>query len=131
MAFLGSINTAAVNPNLVLSSEAMGMSSKTTAHSTTTCPFVWNTCTNGYGHQPIALLSMSTTVIGGIGSASSPNFATIVGTCAICGVGMGGMMSVGAFVVNDMLFLHELGGKTGIYSIFGTNGAHIAALIGG
>jgi len=74
---------------------------------------------------------MLTTVIGGIGSACSPNFAKIVGTCAICGVRMGGMMSAGAFVVNDVLFLHELGEKTGIYSIFGTNGAHIAALIGG
>lgn len=74
---------------------------------------------------------MLMTVIGGIGSACSPSFATIVGTCAIYGVGIGGMMSVGAVVVNDMFSLHELGEKTGIYSIFVTNGAHIAALIGG
>ncbi|KAF7945046.1 hypothetical protein EAE96_009829 [Botrytis aclada] len=94
-------------------------------------PFIWNPCTNVYGRRPIALLSMLTTVIGGIGSACSPTFATLVGTRAICGVGMGGMMSVGTAVVNDMFFLHERGEKTGVYSIFVTNGAHIAALIGG
>ncbi|KAF7852898.1 uncharacterized protein EAF02_012128 [Botrytis sinoallii] len=38
-------------------------------------------------------------------------------------------MSVGTAIVNDMFFLHEQREKTGIYSIFVTNGAHIAALI--
>ncbi|TGO25401.1 hypothetical protein BPAE_0081g00350 [Botrytis paeoniae] len=131
-------NAAAINPSLVLLSKAMGLSSKTAAYSTTTCiiigglsPFIWNPCTNVYGRRPIALLSMLTTVIGGIGSACSPNFATLVGTRAICGVGMCGMMSVGTAVANDMFFLHERGEKTGIYSIFVINGAYIAALIGG
>ncbi|KAF7852897.1 uncharacterized protein EAF02_012127 [Botrytis sinoallii] len=72
------------NPSLVLFSKAMGVSSKTAAYNTTTyiiigwplCkqPFIWNPCTNVYGRRPIALL---TTVIGGIGSACSPNFATL------------------------------------------------------
>jgi len=37
-------------------------------------------------------------------------------------------MSVGTACVNDMFFLHERGAKTGVYSIFVTNGAHVAAL---
>lgn len=41
------------------------------------------------------------------------------------------MMSVGTAVANEMVFLHERGEKTSMYSIFVTNGAHIAALIGG
>jgi MFS family permease len=41
------------------------------------------------------------------------------------------MMSVGTAVVNDMFFLHERGEKTGVYTVFVTNGAHVAALIGG
>ncbi|TGO82316.1 hypothetical protein BPOR_0863g00010 [Botrytis porri] len=134
MAFLGPFNAAAINPSLVLLSKAMDVSSKTAAYSTTTCIIIGglsNPCTNVYGRRPIALLSMLTTVIGGIDSACSPNFATLVGTRAICGVEMGGMMSVGTAVVNDMFFLHERGEKTGIYSIFVTNGAHIAAIIGG
>lgn len=38
------------------------------------------------------------------------------------------MMSVGTACVNDMFFLHERGEMTGVYSIFVTNGAHVAAL---
>lgn len=37
-------------------------------------------------------------------------------------------MSVGTAVVNDMFFLHERGEKTGVYTIFVTNGAHFAVL---
>lgn len=37
-------------------------------------------------------------------------------------------MSVGTACVSDMFFLHERGEKTGVYTIFVTNGAHIAAI---
>ena len=37
-------------------------------------------------------------------------------------------MSVGTACVNDMYFLHERGKATGVYTIFVTNGAHVAAL---
>lgn len=94
-------------------------------------PFIWNPLTNVYGRRPIALLTTLMTIAGGVGSACSPNFATLVGTRFLCGAGFGGMMSVGTAIVNDMFFFHERGEKTGIYSIFVTNGAHIAALIGG
>jgi MFS family permease len=69
-------------------------------------------------------------ILGGVGSAVSPqsNFSALLGTRALCGFGFGGMMSVGTASVNDMFFLHERGAKTGVYSIFVTNGAHVAAL---
>ncbi|THV52413.1 hypothetical protein BGAL_0080g00010 [Botrytis galanthina] len=137
-AFLSPFNATVINPSLVLLSKAMGVGSKTATYSTTTCiiirglsHFICNPCINVYGRRPIALLATLTTVIGGIGSACSPNFATLVGTRAICGVGMGSMMSVGTAVANEMVFLHERGEKTSMYSIFVTNGGHIAALIGG
>ena len=37
-------------------------------------------------------------------------------------------MSVGTACVNDLFFLHERGKATGVYTIFVTNGAHVAAL---
>ncbi|TGO78540.1 hypothetical protein BELL_0063g00230 [Botrytis elliptica] len=62
----------------------MGVSSKTAVYSTTTCiiigglsPFIWNPCTDVCGRRPFTLLAMLTTFIGGIGSACSPNFATL------------------------------------------------------
>jgi hypothetical protein len=38
------------------------------------------------------------------------------------------MMSIGTAVVNDLFFMHERGEKTGVYTIFVTNGAHVAVL---
>jgi len=74
------------------------------------------------------LLAIVITIIGDIGSALSPNFATLVGTRAICGFGFSGMMSVGTAVVSDLFFLHERGEKTGVYTVFVTNGAHFAVI---
>jgi MFS family permease len=120
MAFLGPYNAALINPSLVLLSKAMSVNTKVASYSTTTAiltgglsPFFWTPLTNTYGRRPITLLAI---------------LITILGTRAVCGFGFGGMMSVGTAVVNDMFFLHERGEKTGVYSIFVTNGAHVAAL---
>ena len=137
MAFLGPYNAALINPSLVLLSKAFKVSSKTAAYSTTTgiilggvSPFIFAPLTNYYGRRPITLLAMIMAILGGVGSAVSPppNFSALLGTRALCGFGFGGMMSVGTACVNDMFFLHERGAKTGVYSIFVTNGAHVAAL---
>ncbi|KAK0126714.1 hypothetical protein ONS95_008296 [Cadophora gregata] len=138
MAFLGPYNAALINPSLVLLSKAMHVTTQKAAYSTTTAiitggvsPFLWTPLTNYFGRRPITLLAILLTILGGIGSGASPNFSALVGTRALCGFGFGGMMSVGTACVNDMFFLHERGEKTGVYSIFVTNGAHVAALIGG
>lgn len=135
MAFLGPYNAALVNPSLVLLAKSMGVDSKTAAYSTTTAiivggvsPFIWTPLTNYYGRRPITLLAIFMTIMGGIGSGLSPNFSALVGTRVLNGFGFGGMMSVGTTCVNDMFFLHERGEKTGVYSIFVTNGAHFAAI---
>ncbi|PVH78809.1 MFS general substrate transporter [Cadophora sp. DSE1049] len=138
MAFLGPYNAALINPSLVLLSEAMNVTTQKAAYSTTTgiiiggiSPFIWTPLTNYVGRRPITLLAILLTILGGIGSGASSNFSALLGTRALCGFGFGGMMSVGTACVNDMFFLHERGEKTGVYSIFVTNGAHVAALIGG
>jgi len=135
MAFLGPYNAALVNPSLVLLADSSHVDSKTAAYSTTTgiivggvSPFIWTPLTNYYGRRPITLLAICLTITGGIGSGLSPDFKALVGTRALCGFGFGGMMSVGTACVNDMFFLHERGEKTGVYSIFVTNGAHVAAI---
>lgn len=135
MAFLGPYNAALVNPSLVLLSQAMQVDSQTAAYSTTTgiimggiSPFLLTPLSNVYGRRPITLLAIFITIMGGIGSGLSPDFSALLGTRAMAGFGFGGMMSVGTACVNDMFFLHERGEKTGVYSIFITNGAHFAAL---
>lgn len=135
MAFLGPYNAALINPSLVLLADSEDVDSKTAAYSTTTgiilggiSPFLWTPLTNYYGRRPITLLAIFITIMGGIGSGLSPNFCALVGTRALCGFGFGGMMSVGTASINDMFFLHERGEKTGVYSLFVTNGAHVAAI---
>jgi len=135
MAFLGPYNAALINPSLVLLSEGIHVDSQTAAYSTTTAiilggvsPFLWTPLTNVYGRRPVTLFAMFITILGGISSAVSPDFASLTGTRAMCGFGFGGMMSVGTSCVNDMFFLHERGEKTGVYSVFVTNGAHVALL---
>jgi MFS family permease len=135
MAFLGPYNAALINPSLVLLSKAFDVDPKTAAYSTTTgiimggiSPFIWTPLTNAYGRRPITLLAILITILGGIGSGASTNFSALLGTRAMCGFGFGGMMSVGTSSVNDIFFLHERGEKTGVYSLFVTNGAHVAAL---
>ena len=93
--------------------------------------FIWTPLANIYGRRPITLIAILMTIIGSIGSAVSPSFGALVGMRAITGFGFGGMMSVGTAVVNDVFFLHERGEKTGVYVVFVTNGAHVAALAGG
>ncbi|KAK6614185.1 MFS multidrug transporter [Botrytis cinerea] len=124
MAFLGPYNAALVNPSLVLLSDALDVSPKVASYSTTTAiimggvsPFIYAPLANIYGRRPITLCAIVLTIIGGVTSASSNTLAQLVGTRALCGFGFGGMMSRGE--------------ATGVYSLFVTNGAHVAAIIGG
>lgn len=135
MAFLGPYNAALINPSLVLLSKSINVSSKTAAYTTTTgiiiggvSPFIWAPLTNYYGRRPVTLLAILLTILGGIGSGASSSFSELLGTRVLAGFGFGGMMSVGTACVNDMFCLHERGEMTGVYSIFVTNGAHVAAL---
>ena len=68
------------------------------------------------------------TIVGAIGSAVSPNFPALLGTRAINGIGISAMMAVGPAVISDIFFLHERGATTGVYTVFITNGAHVAVL---
>ncbi|KAJ7108767.1 major facilitator superfamily domain-containing protein [Mycena epipterygia] len=137
-AFLGPFNSSVVNPSLVLLADGLGVDS-TTASYTTTCaiiaggltPFIFTPLTNIYGRRPVTLFAILMTIAGGIGSGASTSYTAVSVTRALNGAGFGGMMSVGTSCVNDMFFLHERGEKTGIYVIFVTNGAHVAALFGG
>ncbi|OCL02087.1 MFS general substrate transporter [Glonium stellatum] len=138
MAFLGPFNAAVVNPSLVLLGEAFHKPVEIITYSTTTAiivgglsAFIWIPLTNVYGRRPITLLAEIFTILGHVGSARSTTFATLLGSRALNGIGFGGMMTVGTAFLNDMFFLHERGEKTGIYTIFVTNGAHMGVLAGG
>lgn len=103
-------------------------SSRDAAHKSFLKSFVWTPLTNVYGRRPVTIVSQVFAILGNVGSANSKTYSALLGTRALNGIGMAGMMSVGTACLNDMFFLHERGEKTGIYTIFVTNGGHIAFL---
>ncbi|KAH8815455.1 major facilitator superfamily domain-containing protein [Xylogone sp. PMI_703] len=138
MAFLGPFNAGLINPGLMMVARAMHKTPKVAAYSTTLAiimggisPFLWAPIANVYGRRPVTLLAILMTAAGEAGSGASPNFSALLANRALAGFGFGGMMWVGTAVINDIFFENERGEKTGVYTIFVTNGAHVAALIGG
>ena len=81
-----------------------------------------------YGRRPIILGCQLLVIFTHIGTAYTKTLGSLIAVRAINGLGFGGMMTVGTPVLNDMFFMHERGAKTGVYTIFVTNGAHVAVL---
>lgn len=52
-------------------------------------------------------------------------------TRVFCGIGSGAAASIGAATICDLYFMHERGLYMGIFTLFLTNGAHLAPLVGG
>ena len=64
-------------------------------------------------------------------TAASSTWSGILTARAFVGIGTSAGMGIGAAVVADMYFMHERGRYMGIYVVFVSNGAHLAAVIGG
>lgn len=135
MAFLGPFNSAVVNPSLVTVAKAFHKTTTVISYTTTTAiimggvfPLLIGPLTNVYGRRPVTLFCILLAILGNIGSANAKTYAALLGTRALNGMGFGGMMSVGTACISDMFYLHERGAKVGVYTIFVTNGAHIAAI---
>ncbi|KAI0136312.1 major facilitator superfamily domain-containing protein [Xylariales sp. AK1849] len=138
MAFLGPFNSAVPNPSFALMSKFFGRPVEIVTYSTTIAiitgglaPFIWVPVSSVYGRRPVCLLTQLFTILSHIGTARTTNMPALLGCRALNGIGFGGMMSMGTSILNDMFFTHERGEKTGVYSIFVTNGAHVAVIAGG
>jgi MFS family permease len=81
-----------------------------------------------YGRRPVVLFCQLLVIFTHIGTAYTKTLGALIAVRAINGLGFGGMMAVGTPILNDMYFMHERGEKTGVYTIFVTNGAHVAVL---
>nr|KAK5448869.1 hypothetical protein LTR18_001957 [Exophiala xenobiotica] len=138
LAFLGPFNSAVVNPALVPLAKLYHIPVAHAPYQTTTviivvgvAPLLWTPLANIYGRRPVYLLSTLIGIVATVGSGVSKSWATLIVGRVFSGVGVGAAMALGAASVNDMFFLHERGTKMGIYTVFLTNGAHVAPVIGG
>jgi multidrug resistance protein len=138
LAMLGPFNSSVVNPALIPLSHHFGITSTVASYQTTTvivavgiCPLFWSPLANVYGRRPIYLISTFIGIIATFGTGLANSWATLIVARVFSGVGVGAAMALGAATVNDMFFLHEKGAKMGIWTVFLTNGAHVAPVIGG
>ncbi|KAL1840429.1 hypothetical protein VTK73DRAFT_3759 [Phialemonium thermophilum] len=138
LAFLGPFNSAVVNPALVPLSKLFHIPPSNASYQTTTViisvgisPLLWTPLANVYGRRPIYLISAVIGIVATVGSGVAKSWATLIVARAFSGVGVGAAMALGAATVNDMFFLHERGTKMGVWTVFLTNGSHVAPVIGG
>lgn len=157
LAFLGPFNSAVVNPALVPLAKLFDIPVDKAPLQTTTviiavgiAPLVWTPLANVYGRRPIYLVSTLIGIVATVGSGVATSWAGLIVSRVFSGVGVGAAMALGAATVTDMFFLHEVGDdsflasaittanvksqrgtKMGIWTVFLTNGAHLAPVIGG
>lgn len=94
-------------------------------------PLFWTPLANVYGRRPVYIVSTIIGLLGTIGSAVAKSWGTLIFARFVSGIGLGAAMSLGAATVNDMFFMHERGTFMGVFTVFITNGAHVAPIFGG
>jgi len=86
---------------------------------------------NVYGRRPIYLILTLVAIATNFGSGASQKWIQVVATRVLNGIGASAAPGLGAATVCDLYFLHERGFYMGIYTVFLTNGPHLAPIIGG
>ncbi|GAB7352450.1 hypothetical protein MBLNU459_g2861t1 [Dothideomycetes sp. NU459] len=94
-------------------------------------PLLWSPISNVYGRRPIFIFVTVIGIVAHCASAATKSWGGILAARAFVGFGTSAGMGIGAAVVSDLYFFHERGRYMGIWTVFVTNGAHVAALIGG
>jgi multidrug resistance protein len=137
LAFLGTLNTAIINPAYGPLSKEFGITTVRASYQTTVVialngigPFLWIPLANVYGRRPVYLF---TTLIGfgsALGSAYSKNFAQLIVARVFNGL-WPAALGLGPATVVDLFFYHQRGRAMGLFTVILTTGAHIAPIVGG
>ncbi|RLL97715.1 hypothetical protein CFD26_106683 [Aspergillus turcosus] len=121
LGFLGPFSQGTINAAFVPLARDLGVSVTEASYTTTIAilfagftPLIYAPLSNVYGRRPVYL-----------------SWSSLLVARAFVGIGTSVGMGVGASIVADLYFMHERGLYMGIYVVFVTNGAHLAAIIGG
>ncbi|OAQ64368.2 MFS transporter [Pochonia chlamydosporia 170] len=94
-------------------------------------PLFWRPLSHTYGRRPIFLVSLLCSLVGNVGCAVSPTYATM-GLCrAITAFFISPASSIGSAVVSESFFRHERGRYIGIWTVMVTLGVPVAPLVFG
>ncbi|KAK4540225.1 hypothetical protein LTR36_009723 [Oleoguttula mirabilis] len=138
LAFLGPCTQAFINPAFGPEAKTMHISIVDASYTTTisillagVSPIIWSPISNVYGRRPIFICVSALGIVAHAASGAAKTWGGILVARAFVGVGTSAGMGIGAAVVSDMYFMHERGRYMGVFTVFVTNGAHVAALVGG
>ncbi|KAJ9610851.1 hypothetical protein H2200_005628 [Cladophialophora chaetospira] len=137
LAAIGGLNTAAINPALVLLAQDFGISKVTASYQTTVCialngiaPWFWIPLSYKYGRRPVYL---ATTFLG-FASALGSSYAQSFGQLIVARVFNGFFpvaFALGAATVVDLFPYHQRGRAMGFFTVTMVNGSHLAPIVGG
>ena len=138
LAFLGPFTQAVINSAFVPLAKALHISVVEASYQTTVpivfagvSPLLWSPISNVYGRRPIFIFVTVIGIAAHCAAGAAQTWGGILAARAFVGVGTSAGMGIGASVVADLYFMHERGRYMGIYVVFVTNGAHLAAVVGG
>jgi MFS family permease len=138
LAFLGPMSSAVANPAFVPMGKAFGITTVRTSYELTVYiifagvgPLAVAPLSNVYCRSPIYLLVNLLAGVMNVIAANCSTWTGILVTRVITGIGAGSTVAIGAATVCDLYFMHERGVYMGIYTLFLTNGPHMAPLVGG
>lgn len=94
-------------------------------------PLIWKPFADRYGRRPIFLISLFCSLIGNIGCAKSPSYATM-GICrAITAFFICPAAAIGSAVVSEMIFKRDYARSMGAWALMVTLGVPSAPFIFG
>ena len=94
-------------------------------------PLIWSPISNVYGRRPIFICVTAIGIVAHCAAGAAKTWGGILAARAFVGIGTSAGMGIGAAVVADLYFMHSRGRYMGIFVVFVTNGAHLAAVVGG
>lgn len=94
-------------------------------------PLFWRPLSDRFGRRPIFLISLVGSLVGNIGCAKSPSYATM-GLCrAITAFFISPPLALGSAVVQETFFKLQRGQRMGVWTMFVTLGVPVAPFIFG
>lgn len=94
-------------------------------------PLIWKPLSQTWGRRPIFLLSLVCSIVGNVGCATSPTFATMALCRAITSFFICPPVSLGSAVVHELFFTKHRAQCMGVWATMVTLGIPVAPLIFG
>jgi multidrug resistance protein len=137
LAFLGTLNTAIINPAYGPLAKEFQITKVRASYQTTVVialngigPFLWIPLANVYGRRPIYLFTTLLGFASALGSAYSKDFDQLIVARVFNGL-WPAALGLGPATVVDLFFYHQRGRAMGVFTVILTTGAHIAPIVGG